>query len=34
VIAVLSVRDLIRADLAEQRAANSAMDDYIRGKIS
>jgi CBS domain-containing protein len=33
VIAVLSVRDLIRADLAEQQATNSAMDDYIRGRV-
>lgn len=34
VIAVLSVRDLIRAHLAEQKAANKAMDDYIRGEAS
>jgi signal-transduction protein with cAMP-binding, CBS, and nucleotidyltransferase domain len=34
VIAVLSVRDLIRAHMAEQKAANKAMDDYIRGKAS
>lgn len=33
VIAVLSVRDLIHADLAEQQATNSAMDDYIRGRV-
>ena len=34
VIAVLSVRDLIRAYMAEQKAANKAMDDYIRGEAS
>lgn len=34
VITVLSVRDLMRADLAEQQATNSAMDDYIRGRVS
>ena len=34
VIAVLSVRDLIRAHMAEQKAANKAMDDYIRGEAS
>jgi len=34
VIAVLSVRDLIRAHMAEQKAANKAMGDYIRGEAS